>query len=50
MLNSLQPLAPLSVRDLNTGSVPAVTPKLLIQLLNVGDLHSEKPDLVPKNP
>jgi len=27
-----------------------VTPKLLIQLLNVGDLHPEKPDLVPKNP
>ena len=50
MLNSLQPLASLSVSDLNTCSVPAVTPKLLIQLLNVGDLHPEKPDLVPKNP
>jgi len=38
MLNCLQPLASLSVSDLNTCSTPAVTPKLLIQLLKVGDL------------
>jgi hypothetical protein len=49
MLNSLQPLAPLTVSYLDTCTVPAVTPKLLIQLLNVGDLHPEKPDLVSKN-
>jgi hypothetical protein len=30
MLNSLQPFTPLSVSDLNTYSVPAVMPKLLI--------------------
>jgi len=28
----------------------AVTPKLPIQLLNVSDLRSETPNLVPKNP
>jgi hypothetical protein len=50
MLNSLQPLAPLSVSDLNTSPVPAGKPKLLIQLLNVSDLHPENPDLVSKNP
>ena len=49
-LNFLQPLAPLSVSDLNTCSIPAVTPKLLIQLLNASDLHPETPNLVPKNP
>jgi hypothetical protein len=50
MLNSLEPLPPLAVSDLITCSIPAVTPKLLIQLLNVSDLHSETPDLVPKDP
>ena len=50
MLNSLEPLTPLAVGDLITCSIPAVTPKLLIQLLNVSDLHSETPDLVPKDP
>jgi len=37
------------VSDLNACSIPAVPPKLLIQLLNVSDLPSETPDLVPKN-
>ena len=50
MLNSLQSLTPLSVSDLHICSIPAVTPKLLIQLLNVSDLHPETPNLVPKNP
>jgi hypothetical protein len=50
MLNSLEPLTPLSVSDLIICSIPAVTPKLLIQLLNVSDLQSETSDLVPKNP
>ncbi len=50
MLNSLQPVTPLSVSDLNTCSIPAVTPKLPIQLLNTSDLHPETPNLVPKNP
>jgi hypothetical protein len=38
------------VSDLNPCSIPAVTPKLLIQLLNVSDLHPETPNLAPKNP
>jgi hypothetical protein len=37
------------VSDLNVCSIPALPPKLLIQLLNVSDLQSETPDLVPKN-
>jgi hypothetical protein len=49
VLNSLQPLTPLSVSDLKTCSVPAVPPKLAVQFLNVSDLLSETPDLVPKN-
>jgi hypothetical protein len=49
MLDFLQSFTSLSVSDLNNGSMPAVTPKLLIQLLNVSDLYSETPDLGPKN-
>jgi hypothetical protein len=49
MLNSLQPLTPLSVSDLNPCSVPAVMPKLPIQLVNVSDLHPETPNLGSKN-
>jgi hypothetical protein len=37
------------VSDLDVCSISAVPPKLLIQLLNVSDLQSETPDLVPKN-
>ncbi len=50
MLNCSQPLIPLSVSDLSLCSIPVSTPKLLIQLLNVSDLHSETPNLVPKKP
>ena len=50
MLDCLQPFIPLSVSDLSICSFPAVPPKLLIQRLNLGDLNSETPDLVPKNP
>ena len=49
MLNSLQPLTPLSVSNLHICPNPAVTPKLLIQLLNTSDLHPETPNLVLKN-
>jgi len=49
MLDRLQAFIPLSVSDLKSCPVPAVTPKLLIQLLNVGDLHPEPPNLFPKN-
>jgi hypothetical protein len=50
MLNFLQPLTPLSMSELNTCFVPAVTPILLIRLVNISDLHPETPNLVPKNP
>jgi hypothetical protein len=49
MLDCLQAFTSLSVNDLSTYSVPAVTPKLLVQLLNVGDLRSEHPNLGSKN-
>ena len=35
--------------DLNIYTLPATTSKLLIQLMNFSDLHSETPNLVPKN-
>jgi hypothetical protein len=37
------------VSDLNSYSIAAVTPKLLIQRLNVSDLHSETQNLGSKN-
>ena len=50
VLDGLQTLVPLSVSGLHIRSIPAETPKLLIQLLYLGDLHPEAPDLFPKNP
>jgi hypothetical protein len=49
VLDRLQPVAPLSVSDLGVGAMPAVTPKLLIQLLNVSNLFPEMSNLFPKN-
>ena len=49
VLDRLQPLTPLSVSELRSCSIPAVSPKLLIQHLYVSDLHSETPNLVPKH-
>lgn len=49
MLDSLESLVPPSVSDLDIRFIPAVMPELLIQLLNVGYLHSEPPNLVSKN-
>ena len=49
MLDRQQPFIPLSVSDLSICSIQAVTPKLLIQFLNISDLFSEAPNLVPKN-
>jgi hypothetical protein len=48
-LDRLQPFVPLSVGDLSICSIQAVTPKLLISFLNISDLFSETPNLVPKN-
>jgi len=50
MLDCLKPFISLSVGDLNSCSIPAVTPKLLIQCLYLSDLRSETPNFVPKNP
>lgn len=41
---------PSPVSDLGQCVIPECTPKLVIQFLNVSDLLSETPDLVPKNP
>ncbi len=49
MLDGLQAFIPLSVSDLSLCSIPALTPKLLIYLLNVSDFFSETSNLVPKN-
>ena len=49
MLDGLQAFIPLSVSDLSLCSIPASTPKLLIQLLNVCDLNSESLNLFPKH-
>ena len=48
-LDFLQALTSLSVSNLGRGTIPNCTPKLLIRLVNVSDLLSETPDLVPKN-
>jgi hypothetical protein len=50
VLDCFQPFLPASVSNLSHCTIPNCTPKLLIQLLNVSDLHSEMPNLVPKNP
>ena len=49
LLDCLQPFHPLSMSDLSIRSAQAVTPKLLIQVLYIGDLFSETCDLVPEN-
>jgi hypothetical protein len=49
MLDSLQSFIPPTVTDLSICWFPSVTPKLLICLLDVGDLISETPDFVAKN-
>ena len=48
MLDRLQSFVPLPVSDLSICSIPAVTPKLLIQLLNISDLFPKTANLVPK--
>ena len=50
LLNGLQPLVSLAVRDLGFRIVPALQPVLLVQLLNLGNLNPETSDLFPKNP
>lgn len=49
LLNFLQPFLPLPVRDLGLGRMSAPKPVLLIQLLNLGNLRPQTPDLIPQN-
>jgi hypothetical protein len=41
---------PSSVSDLGRYTIPDCTPKLVIRFLNVSDLLSETPNLIPKDP
>jgi hypothetical protein len=50
LLDGLQTFMPLVLSALGFCSIEASKPKLLIQLLNVSDLPSETPNLLPKNP
>ena len=49
LLNFLQAFLSLPVRDLGLGGVAAPKPVLLIQLLNLGNLRPQTPDLFPQN-
>jgi len=49
VLDRLEAFLPPAVSDMGHCTIPNCTPKLLIQLVNVSDLLSEKPNLVPKN-
>jgi hypothetical protein len=49
LLDCLQPFLPLAVSDLNLRAIPALEPMLLVQFLNLSNLHPETPNLFPKN-
>ena len=49
LLDSLQPFMPPAVSDMSSWLISVLTPILLVQLLNLSNLHSETPDLFPKN-
>jgi hypothetical protein len=48
-LDYLQAFVPLAVSDLSLRAAPALEPMLLVQFLNLSNLHSETPNLFPKN-
>ena len=50
LLNRLQPFVSLAVRDLGFRTIATLQAILLVRVLNLCDLHSETPDLFPKNP
>ena len=50
LLNGLQPFVSLAVRDLGFRTIATLQAILLVRVLNLCDLHSETPDLFPKNP
>jgi hypothetical protein len=47
LLDRLQPFIPLAVSGMSSWLIPALTAILLVQLLNLSNLHSETPDLFP---
>jgi hypothetical protein len=49
VLDSLQPFLPLAMRDVSIRLISDLTPILLVQLVNLSNLHPETPDLFPKN-
>jgi hypothetical protein len=49
LLDGLQPLMPLAVSDLSICFIFAVTPILLVQVLNLGNLLAKTPDLFPQD-
>lgn len=49
LLNSLQPLLPVPVRDLRIRLISLVTPIPLVQIVDLSNLHPQTPDLFPKN-
>jgi hypothetical protein len=49
LLNSLQPFLSLPVGDLRIRLISLLPPIPLVQLLNLSNLHPEKPDLFPQN-
>ena len=47
LLDRLQPFLPLPVRDLSSRLISVVTPIPFVQLVNLGNLHPEPPNLFP---
>jgi hypothetical protein len=47
LLNCLQTFMPVTMSNLSLGFIPISTPILLVQPLNLGNLHTETPDLCP---
>ncbi len=45
LLNALKPFMPLPVRDLVLGPIALATPILLVQLMELGNLGPQTPDL-----
>ena len=49
LLDRLQPFLPLAMSDLSVRLISVLVPMLLVQLSNLSNLQTKKPDLVPQN-
>ena len=49
LLNSLEPFLPLPVRHLSMLLIALVSPIPFVQLVNLGNLHPQTPNLFPQN-